>query len=158
MILDDEWEKRDDHGRWASGGAPNGDPSKEAAATRVVTGAGLVPRSQPVTTHADTKSMADGGRTVQQHLSSERQLALAARDKMVAEQGGRSEATAYGTSRSVLPSGHELYVSVKPRAANSRGANRGLHSRFEYNIRAPGEQYSHRIAEAKIAEHFKRGN
>lgn len=49
-------------GRFTSGaGAANGDPSKEAAATRNVPGAGHVPRSQVVTLHAGQDSVADSG-------------------------------------------------------------------------------------------------
>ena len=62
-------------GRFAAKGAATGDPSKEAAATRVIPGHGIAPRSQVVVRHNNATSVG-----VTRDPESGRGLSAAARD------------------------------------------------------------------------------
>lgn len=48
----------------------------------------------------------------------------------------------FGVNRIKLANGGTLICSVKNRASNSRGANRGRHLATTWHYRAPAEQYS----------------
>lgn len=56
-----------------------------------------------------------------------------------------------------LANGGTLFCSVRKRASNSRGANRGRHDFIEFNYRAPGEKYSKRCSKKAAAALVNQG-
>jgi hypothetical protein len=61
----------------------------------------------------------------------------------------------YGHANIPLKNGSTLYTSLKPKSANSRGANRGTHHSFEYRVKGPADQYSKQIGKESLHKLLK---